>query len=121
MAAVWPVTLPQVVLMNGYSEEPIDDTLRSEVDSGPPEARALFTGLMCKKMLPLLVTSAQKVTLRDFYDTTLNRGSLRFEWSSYHTGNVTKEHFFNSKPQFSVASGTLWYVTLDVTIFDLSA
>ena len=119
MPAVWPIELPQTSLIAEYQEDALDFTLRSEVDYGATQARSQQTGKQLKVMIPLLITTAQKASLKTFYYTTLVKGSLRFEWLSYHTTGLTKEHLFLSAPQFSQASYNLWRTTLSLMIFDL--
>ncbi len=119
MAAVWPVTLPQEPLIEGFSGNIVDDTLRSDVDQGPPLARPLFTGNATRMQMQQILTAAQKATLLTFYRTTLFRGSYRFEWSNTQTGGVTKEFFFMSAPMFEPLSHAAWRATYDFWVFDL--
>lgn len=119
MAAVWPVSLPQEPLIQGFARSIIDDTLRSDVDSGPPEARPLYTGNHTRMTIQQLLTSTQRDALLTFYRTTLAHGSLRFKWSHTQTGGVVKEHFFLSMPQIEPVSYDTWRATYELWVFDL--
>lgn len=117
--AVWPVTLPQEPLIEGFDAAAVDDTLRSEVDRGPHQSRPLFTGNYSIVQMNQLLTTAQKDTLLAFYRTTLARGSLPFDWGYTYTGGVAKEHTFMSMPTWAPVSHDKWKCHYQFMVRDL--
>lgn len=83
---VWPVTLPQAPLVNGWSESDGLNILRTPVDKGPPKQRrrGAKPGTMS---MPFLMTSAQIDILEAFIVDTL-RGTARFGFTHPRKGTV---------------------------------
>lgn len=100
----WPTTLPDELLMRGYSQTTADLLLRSSVDAGPAKVRRRFTAGVQQVVGNLLLTGAQLAYLRTFYDTTLLGGSLRFTWIEPVT-KTAKEFRFTSPIKWSSNSG----------------
>lgn len=82
---VWPVTLPQSPLLVGYSEQPKDNVLRSQMDYGPDKLRNLTTGIITNVSLRMLLSATQTTTLDNFYHSVLARVGL-FGWVNHRTG-----------------------------------
>ena len=97
--AVWPATLPQAPLTDGFSEIPQDGTLRTETDIGPSKTRQRFTALASYYTVRYAMTAAQKATCITFYKTDTKGGSLAFTWPHPETGNVQAR--FLSPPKFT--------------------
>lgn len=83
---VWPQSLPQVLLLDGYQEEPPNLVMRTEMDAGPAKVRRRFTAGERPIIGALHLTKAQVQTLDDFYLITLQGGSVKFDWSHPRTG-----------------------------------
>lgn len=79
--AVWPPSLPQAPLIDGYSDTLPKTTVRTQMDAGPAKARSRFTAGVepVKYTLPHL-TNDQKETLKGFFNNTLSGGALSFDW-----------------------------------------
>jgi hypothetical protein len=105
MPAIYPSTLPQFVLEQGYSEKFQNQTIESSMDSGPMKSRRRFTKAIREFSITLQLTAAQKATFEDFWLTTLRGGSLPFEWVHPLTRTVMSFRFKNPAPQFSVIGG----------------
>jgi len=111
--ATWPTTLPSVVLADGYSERPVDITIRSSVDVGPAKLRPRYSNMPVDFVCPMMFTSAQLDTLDAFYESTLGFGSLRFDWR--HPRKLTAATFeFLSRPDYQPLSGTYYLLTLNL-------
>lgn len=78
--AVWPATLPQYVLAANYSEEVPDNTIRSETDVGPAKVRRRGTAAPAPISCQVMLTTTQRATLIDFYNTDTKSGSLTWTW-----------------------------------------
>ena len=78
MVDVWPVGLPQKILIGGYSEGVGDGLIEYQPDAGPTISRRRSTAAARPLNMSFELTSAQLAILRTFYDTTLIGGSLPF-------------------------------------------
>lgn len=69
---VWPGSLPQTPLADGYAETPSDIVERMPMDKGP--AKMLWRGVMAEPLsVAFLMTDAQLATLRNFVKNTIKR------------------------------------------------
>jgi len=78
--AVWPVSLPQRVRVEGYSEQPANTRIDTPTESGIPKSRNRFTVGVEPIEAVIEVDFAQKATLDAFYNATLANGALPFDW-----------------------------------------
>jgi hypothetical protein len=67
----WPATLPQKVLVNGYTEKPPGKVLRSTVDQGPAKVRRLSTDQPRVFNATVRLTNDQIAIWEDFYYNTV--------------------------------------------------
>jgi hypothetical protein len=78
--ATWPVTLPQLPLMDGYSESSPDGAIRTSMEVGPGKSRKRISAVVRPTTWPLyLETSTQVDALMEFHDDTLAMGALPFD------------------------------------------
>jgi len=111
--AVWPGSLPSVVNWQGYARRLHDTRVRTTMDAGPPKLRSRFTSGMTEHDVPVVYfTKAQWSTLETFYKTTLQQGSLPFDWTDPLTGGSVSFRFV--KPP--VFGGMLGPDTIAVTL-----
>jgi hypothetical protein len=79
--AVWPASLPQRFLESpGVEEEAPDVMIETEMDAGPPKARRRFTAGFRMIRGTVRISKAQRATLDTFWVTTLEGGTLPFDW-----------------------------------------
>jgi hypothetical protein len=76
--AVWPLTLPQYPLLDGFSYQPPNLLVASESDTGPPMVRRRTTAGHAKVQCAWLLTGTQFATFRAFYETELAGGAVPF-------------------------------------------
>lgn len=113
--AVWPAEFPQVPLLNGFSDQPGDGSIRNEPDYGPPLTRrrtsATIRQIQCE-VVPFTLTS--KDALDAWFKTDLAEGSLPFTWAklSEHTGGGAGEFRFTGPPQYSPLGLGRWRASL---------
>jgi hypothetical protein len=110
---VWPSTLPQKPLVDGYGEDFPENTIRTEMEVGPAKLRRRSTAAPKKITISFLMTQIQVATFETFFNTTLSSGSLPFDWAHPRTG-VTESFRFMKPPQIRPASGLLWKVALEL-------
>lgn len=116
----WPTTLPQEAFV-GLTEQRQDARLRTQMDKGPPKMRRRFTAAVRRVTVPLVLSGAEKQAFDTFYITTLQEGSLPFDWRDPVTDATISFRFAESPPQWSVMAGgvpnsRLWSGTLDLEI-----
>ena len=79
MAAPWPSTLPDYVMVEGYQHQPPNNTVRTETVSGRIKTRRRSS----KKSRPVTFhfefTEAELTNFETFWTTTLKDGSLPFQ------------------------------------------
>lgn len=108
--ATWPNTLPQYVLQNGFQESIQDQTLESQMDSGPAKIRRRFTQPLRKITAQMLLTASQRDTFEYFWGTTLQGGSLTFTWVHPITQSSATMRFRNPAPSYSAMGGNSYQV-----------
>lgn len=113
MAIVWPVTIPDEFMDDGFAESPPDNSIRSQTDIGPPKIRRRSTAGIRPIVGQQKMTSAQVATLDTFYVTTTQSGSLDFEKKNPRTGS-TVNMVFSKPPRYRPAGGDYWFVDLEL-------
>lgn len=90
---LWPVTLPQSPLIASLSMQDQDARLIFKPDVGPPIRRARYTATSRVIGFQMILTQRQLAILDTFYNTTLGRGVLDFDWIDPSTGKVSTFSF----------------------------
>lgn len=72
--ATWPTTLPNP-LASGYGVDVGDCTVRSDMESGAARVRRRFTAAPDKTTLRWVMTDAQMVIFRAFYESSFLNGA----------------------------------------------
>lgn len=103
--AVWPVTLPEYVLENGYNEQFPKDTVETEMETGAPKVRRRFTKVFRKFQCAMMMTAAQAATFEGFYYTTCNSGTDSFDWVHPRTRAAMTLRFTQPPPTFQPYGG----------------
>lgn len=111
--ATWPTSLPQILLLDGYDEQPVDNVIRSPVDQGPEITRPKYSSTPIDFTGSLILTSAQCDALDSFYDATLNFGTAQFDWVNSRTGAAVSLKF-RARPGYQGAGGGLYRTTLSL-------
>ena len=111
----WPGTLPQDVFVQGYSEQPPELALRTQMDIGPAKLRRRQTAAARPLKATVGLTRAQVATLDAFFLTDLAGGALSFTWT--HPRTLAAATFrFVSRPSYVPESGASWLAELDLEI-----
>jgi hypothetical protein len=105
--AVWPGSLPQRVLTNGYVERAPKSVTRTQMDAGIAKTRRRFTAAPSLVDVQFRMTSAQVDTLLAFHDVTLGGGALPFDWLHPRT-QVSATWRFVEEPNVSPITA-VWF------------
>jgi len=95
----WPAALYGFILRGSYKESPPDNTMRSEMDVGPPKTRRRSTANTRPFQIDHFFTAANLVIFDELYDNTLESGSLPFNYRHPRT-QVIGEYLFSEKPAY---------------------
>jgi len=89
----WPNTIPQDLLVEGYSQSLANVTIRSYTDTGPAMVRRRATAGVQPVSGKQWMTRTELAYLITFYNATLLGGSLRFTWNDPMTGSSAEFRF----------------------------
>lgn len=79
MAILWPGTLPQLPLHDGYSKEEQSGVVRDEDTGAFVNVRRRFTATSQYHSYNMIFTKDQLETFIDFFENTIGFGSLKFD------------------------------------------
>jgi hypothetical protein len=80
VTAAWPGTLPDTALMEGLIYAPMDQSVSTQMETGPPKRRRRFSTDVIPVQVPLILTGTELTAFLAFYNTTLDGGSAPFTW-----------------------------------------
>jgi hypothetical protein len=115
MAVVWPPTLPQAPLLDGFEVQDGNQVIRSQIDAGPEKVRQRFTAavdpITCRYG-PL--TRAQKQTLSGFYKNVAS--AIAFDWPDWSLdppGQVVRARF-RDPPRYTPVTPDIWFASVSL-------
>lgn len=108
--AVWPTSLPQKPLAEGFAEATAPNVVRSENDAGPTNARRRYTVPVKRYQLRMLFTTAQVATFETFFESTLASGVLPFDWVDPRTQSA-ESFVILERGSYEQALPGYWYVS----------
>ncbi len=111
---IWPVTLPQQLLVKDYTETMADTSIRTSMESGPAKVRKRTSAAIRPVRGSLILTAAEVAIFKAFYITDLSGGALRFDWVDPITAAAV-EMRFTETPGWS-SQGNLFRVSLSLEI-----
>lgn len=114
-AQTWPSGLPDYVLQDGYSEQPPDLRVRTQMDVGTPKMRRRATAAPTPIDCRIELTESELETLETFYDTTLVAGTLRFDWVHPRTQD-NAEIRFRERPTYTPLGGKNYIANLQIEV-----
>ena len=110
--AVWPVTLPQKFLQDGYTDTEPNVFVKTEMDAGPPKLRRRFTAAHRPISGVMVMTTTQKGYLRTFYQTY---GGSAFTFPDPDSSG-TVEVIFMAPPEYITYAAEDWQVKLQLAV-----
>lgn len=111
----WPATLPPLTELDGYTESPPKNLLRTQMDAGPAKVRRRFTAGVRQISGKLLMHKDQVAALDSFHQNDLASGALKFDSLHPRTGAAATFRFA-AEPAFAARSGLYYDVTLQLEI-----
>lgn len=112
--AVWPASLPAPAI-NSLNETPPENTIRSNMDKGPPQLRRRTTANVRPISFNLLLTPEQTEILDAFYNDDTFSGSERFNYTHPRTGAAC-EAIFASPPSYTNVEGVMYSASVSLEI-----
>lgn len=96
MSIVWPTTLPDAPLVDGYSEALPDNTIRTGMDAKIAKVRKRGACAPVQFKVSMVLDATERAALRTFLNTTTDDGSIRFEWTHPDTAATIECRFVPS-------------------------
>lgn len=112
----WHIDLPQELLLDGYNEALPDGTIKSDMDAGPSKVRRRFTATVTPISGAIIVTASQLATFKTFFNTTLLKGALRFNWTEPPAHTTSCEMRFTDVPTYTALSDETYKLLLPLEI-----
>lgn len=100
MPAIYPSSLPQFVLQEGFGEKLNEQTVESQMDTGAVKVRRRFTKQIRRFNIVQQLDESQLATFEDFWQNTLQGGSLPFDWVHPLTRVSMTFRFRNPAPAY---------------------
>lgn len=101
--AVYPASLPQYPLVQGFTDERQSGSIRSNMDTGAPKTRKRFTAVVRKLTWPTILTGTQRAIFDTFFITTINEGATSFTINDpASTGTITVK--FINPPKWNIVT-----------------
>jgi len=101
----YPATLPQYPVDGGFNDERQQAFIKSQMDSGAPKKRKVFTAAIRNWQWTTILNGTQRATFDTFYITTINEGTDQFTIPDPVDGETVTVRFTKS-PSWSVIQGS---------------
>lgn len=107
---IWPVSLPQVLCLDGQKGKRKSNVIRTGMDAGPAKARRRYT--VTEKLFEgsIIVTETQRLLLEDWYKTVLGDGTLRFVMKDPQTLQPAEFRFTEDYDE--IALDGVWQISM---------
>lgn len=118
-ASLWPITLPQIFLIDGYARAIASskNLIRSSTDVGPPKIRRRSTAAPVPMSGVFDMTSAQIAILSEFVDGEIEGGALPFQFPAQPPDSGSYlVRFGEELPQFDWLAPGHWKVDIKLEI-----
>jgi len=115
----WPLTLPQAPMVNGFSKKLRVNFVSTQVAQGYQRRRRRFTGKIHDILVDLPpLTTEELETFETFYNSTLESGSLEFDWQDFSTDprEAVTYRFGDAPPNISAATDRRWNVSFSLEL-----
>ncbi len=112
----WPLTLPQTVVLDGYSNPFPDAVIRTQMEAGPDFVRRRSTAAPEPATWSIRLTPAQVDILKNFYEVTLDMGALRFNFPHPRLKTTVAVRFTAAPDPKPVAGLNRWTCALNLEV-----
>ena len=110
---IWPTTLPQRPLVQGYTVAQGIDKVESRTDSGNLIQRQRFTSAPETISLTFHMDLEQKNLFLQFYKQTIGSGTIAYEWTIPDSDNQTDTALFRiiGQPRVQAVAGRYFSIS----------
>jgi hypothetical protein len=118
---VWPGTLPQAPMREGYSVDQENPKVSTQMEDGPDVDRLRKLYLRTSISAKYLMTPAQATTFKAFWKVDLNRGVSDFTipvWTMEAAGYVNKTARIEGAPKWEYIGPSHSAVMLNIKVRD---
>jgi hypothetical protein len=112
----WPSDLPQLPLVQGFSETAPTLAVRSPMDVGPAKVRRRATAGVTQLKCTFRLSAAQRASLLTFWQTTLAGGALSYSWTHPISGTAITCRIVEPPGLTPVAGGVSWLAALSIEV-----
>ncbi|PTM92858.1 hypothetical protein [Mycoplana dimorpha] len=113
-APIWPASLPQAFLRNGFAEEEADNLIISEMSIGPVKMRRRTSANVRSISGAMHMSGAQVAEFRTFVRTTIADRSLAFTFPDPFGGTALLVRM--TSPYRLSPRGIGWRVDIDLEV-----
>lgn len=110
MSAVWPSSLPQKPLADGFSETAPNLVVRSPMDIGPAKVRRRATAGVTRLQMRFRLTNDQLTTFQAFLHADLQDRALAFTWMHPISGANATFRIVDAPSYEPIGGGLAWKV-----------
>lgn len=114
MAAIWPTTLPDCPLLDGFSESTVDSRLITSVDAGLTKIRNRYVSVPTLVTERYILNKSQFLAFKDWWNNDTKRGAERFIKTNPITGNDVEYRFVDVYEMNMI--GILYEINLSLEI-----
>ncbi|MCK4945413.1 MAG: hypothetical protein KAS59_04040 [Alphaproteobacteria bacterium] len=111
----WPDTLPVSPLLDSFRETVSDSVIRTSMEQGPAKLRRRTTAAVRELFVSYLMSKDQVIALEAFYLTTLQGGSLSFDFTHPRI-ETTVSCRFVKPPEYGSGNGNFFKVTIELEV-----
>lgn len=111
---VYPVTLPKIAFVDNFQESPEDAVVEFPVEAGQPKRRRRVSGTMRIIDANLVLTTAQRAIILEFYEDDCGNGSLYFDMVHPIDGGSAVAWGWREPIQTQLISGNTWTASIKI-------
>lgn len=117
--ATWPSTFPKV-LAEGYSVNPGQQFVRTEMETGPARQRRITEAPNRNISASVLLNDEQLAEFDTWFDTELLGGSIWFSGIPLHIGQGMQSYSarFVAQPKYTHAGALRWKIGMELEVQD---
>ena len=109
----WPPSLPQYPNQDSFTEEQMDNSIRTQFDGGAMKLRRRYTAVPIKFTMSFTLTASQKAALETFFNSTLSGGVLPWDWVK-PSDQAAATFVFRSPIKYSAVGPATFMATIEV-------
>lgn len=111
MAVAWHTSLPTDILSDGFNQQTAPNAIRTKMEAGLDKLRRRYTTEIVNISVSMVVTFAEYTILETFFNTTLEAGTLSFNFTD-PVDSTEYEYRFLEPPAYSVFNSYNYLVSM---------